>query len=177
MPKHYETESHAHYLTFGCYRRMWLFKDPTMYGKFLEIIDRNRKANVFELWAYVVMPNHVHLLIMPIGGYNISSILYRIKRPYSHFAMQHLEEKHPDIASKLVVEKGRRTVKRFWQQGGGYDRNVYTPETLSKTIEYIHFNPVRSGLAKSTAEWRWSSAVYYETGRPDPIEVDKPVWW
>jgi putative transposase len=50
---------------------------------------------------------------------------------------------------------------RFWQRGGGYDRNVHEPKTLRKMIEYIHDNPVRRGLVKEAVDWPWSSARYY----------------
>ncbi|MCX6641447.1 MAG: transposase, partial [bacterium] len=65
MPTHYTQIPHAHFLTFGCYRRLWLFKDPTLYYGFVDHLGNVRQKLHFKLYGYVVMPNHVHLLIFP----------------------------------------------------------------------------------------------------------------
>ena len=59
---------------------------------------------------------------------------------------------------------------RFWQEGGGYDRNLRSEVAILAAIDYIHENPVRRGLCKPSADWRWSSARHYrnECGIPDP---------
>ena len=50
---------------------------------------------------------------------------------------------------------------RFWQRGGGHDRNLFTPEAVRAGIDYVHLNPVRRGLCERPADWRWSSAADY----------------
>jgi putative transposase len=61
---------------------------------------------------------------------------------------------------------------RFWQRGGGYDRNITDPATLRTMIEYIHNNPVRRGLVRYPADWPWSSARFYEGYRDVPVRMD-----
>jgi putative transposase len=64
---------------------------------------------------------------------------------------------------------------RFWQPGGGYDRNITSSETLLAMIEYIHANPVRRGLVARMEDWEWSSARWYAGIRPVKIEMDEQV--
>jgi putative transposase len=75
----------------------------------------------------------------------------------------------------LRVREGSRVRHRFWQAGGGYDRNVTEPETLRSMIEYIHNNPVRRGLVERADGWEWSSARWFAGLRPVKIEMDRGV--
>jgi putative transposase len=175
--EHYTIAGHIHYLTFSCYKKLWLFKSPTLYSSFLENLVRAKQRRSFDLHGYVVMPNHVHMLIYPHQDESISAILTAVKRPFSFSALNYLQNRVPEIHEELRVNKGAREVRRFWQAGGGYDRNIYRDETFAKTLEYIHFNPVRKGLVESPADWRWSSARFYDTREADPIEADWPDWW
>lgn len=62
---------------------------------------------------------------------------------------------------------------RFWQTGGGYDRNLIGSE-LREKIRYVHGNPIRRDLARRSIDWRWSSAAVYEglPNRGPPIAFD-----
>jgi len=61
---------------------------------------------------------------------------------------------------------------RFWQAGAGYDRNLFTPEAIHTSIEYIHANPVRRGLCECALDWAWSSARWY-ADLDSVFEVDR----
>ena len=80
------------------------------------------------------------------------------------------------IHKQLIVRKDSREVRRFWQQGGGYDRNIYNQEILRQTIEYVNYNPVSKGLAVKPEYWKWSSARYYITGEAEPLNIDEVEW-
>ncbi len=148
-----------------------------MYYEFLKHLDSVRKRMDFKLWAYVVMPNHVHLLIYPENTLSISAILYSVKHGFSHKASEHLRVRRPTVADKLVYRKGNHLYNRFWQVGGGYDRNISGLDKLRHAVEYIHFNPVRKGLVRRPTDWRWSSAGCYEYGTDEAIAVDRFEWW
>ena len=62
---------------------------------------------------------------------------------------------------------------RFWQRGGGYDRNVHEPATAFKQIEYMHNNPVRRGLCMKPEDWIWSGAADYAGIRIGPLRLDR----
>ena len=81
-------------------------------------------------------------------------------------------ETEPQLVQRLTIRErpGKKTF-RFWQEGGGYDRNIASIKTLGPAIEYVHSNPVRRGLCDSPGQWKWSSwRDYFEPerwGHPD----------
>jgi putative transposase len=75
----------------------------------------------------------------------------------------------------VTVREGPRLRQRFWQRGGGYDRNITSTEALPAVIEYIHANPVRRGLVARAEDWEWSSARWYAGLRPVKLEMDRGV--
>jgi putative transposase len=165
---------HVHELTFSCYRRLPLLSRDRTRGWLVEAIDEARSRERFDLWAYVIVPEHVHILIRrrePVD--EISKIHWRIKRPVGRRAIGFLRVHASPFLAKLTVTRGDGTHQtRFWQAGGGYDRNVIEPSTLPKIVEYIHFNPVRRGLVERPEDWSWSTAGWYAGVRPVPIEPD-----
>jgi putative transposase len=110
------------------------------------------------------MPEHVHVLLWPRQpSYEMRLIRTALKVPVQRKALSFLRKNSPAFLSKLRDEQPNGKVHyRFWQRGGGYDRNVTDPSTLLTMIDYIHNNPVRRGLVSRTSEWPWSSARYYE---------------
>jgi putative transposase len=150
-----------------------LARDRTR-GWLIEAIDQARTRLGFDLWAYVIMPEHVHILIRPREpSYRISEVLWRIKRPVGRRAVEFLRANAPEFLSRISLTRrdGSRE-SRFWQAGGGYDRNVVEERTLLRVIDYIHFNPVRRGLTERPEDWAWSSARWYAGLRPVPLGID-----
>jgi putative transposase len=166
---------HAHALTFSCFRRFAFLKAEGTCQWLADAIDKARAEREFTLWAYVFMPEHVHLMICPQQPkYDIRLILQHIKEPVGRIAVQHLRANAPHWLPRITVKRGARLQQRFWQAGGGYDRNVVEPKTLLAMIEYIHANPVRRGLVSRAEEWKWSSAGWLEgknSLRPDPLDL------
>ena len=161
-------------LTFSCYRRLPLLSRDRTRGWFVEAIEEARSLACFDLWAYVIMPEHAHLLVWPRDSkHGISEILWRIKRPVGRRAIAFLEREAPEWLSRLTVPHGDGTFeRRFWQAGGGYDRNVVEPKTALRIVDYIHLNPVRRQLVERPEDWEWSSARWYAGIRPVVLEVD-----
>lgn len=179
---HYNTSGHAHELTFSCYRRQSFFNDPVACRVFLEELERSRTIYNFKLWAYVIMPHHVHLRIWPLNAsYDIGKITGGIKGPmakrYRGYLLEHNGERHDSFIVNDHEEK--RFV--FWQKGGGFDRNLWNAKAIHDSIGYIEANPVRSRLVGSAEEWEWSSAyarVHNKGGVPDtfalPVVLKNP---
>src|SRR5207302_1617418 len=112
-----------------------------------------------DLWAYVLMPEHVHLLVYPRRlDASVSGFLGDLKETVGRNAIAHLTQHAPEWLPRLAVREGSRLRHRFWQPGGGHDRNVVEPATLGAVIAYIHANPVRRGLVERPEDWEWSSA-------------------
>ena len=73
------------------------------------------------------------------------------------------------------MREGERVRRRFWQAGGGFDRNVVELATVHSIIDYIHANPVRRRLVERPEDWDWSSARWYAGIRPCAIEMDRTI--
>jgi putative transposase len=174
--RHFDEPGHAHFLTFSCYCRLPLLsKDRTRYW-LAEALQTARRKHGFDLWGWVIMPEHVHLLIWPREpGYQTRAILADIKRPVGQEAIVWLEANHPDFLTRLTVCNRNRTYRRFWQAGPGQDRNVYDPAAAHQILEYIHSNPVQRGLVDSPEEWSWSSAADWANQECMPLRVDKTI--
>ena len=166
---------HAHELTFGCFRGYPFLQAERTCQWLADAIDEARRELDFALWAYVFMPEHVHLLVWPRRPvYDIGQILRRIKEPVGRKAIKHLQTHAPRWLPRITVKRGDRIARRFWQAGGGFDRNVIEAEVIFAMIEYIHANPVRRALVILPEEWKWSSAGWREgknSLRPDPVEL------
>lgn len=154
----------AHELTFSCYRRLKMFSRDRTRCWLIEALGAARRRHGFELWAYVIMPEHVHVLLYPNRDeYDTGAIRQSIKQPVGRKALNWLKSNSPAWLVELrKVSANGRVHHRFWQPGGGYDRSVMKVETAWATVDYIHHNPVRRGLVEQPVEWAWSSARWYE---------------
>jgi hypothetical protein len=71
----------------------------------------------------------------------MSAFLQAVKEPVARKAIRYLKETSPERLARVTVHEGRRVRHRFWQPGGGYDRNITSTAVLRAVIEYIHANP------------------------------------
>ncbi len=174
--KHFDLRGDAHFLTFSCYRRMQLLSKDRTRLWFVEALNKARVKHQFDLWAWVIMPEHIHLLIYPRKpSYKTAKILASLKKPVGYQAIQFLKENAPDFLQRLTVVNKNRTYRRFWQAGPGYDENLEDLQAVNEVIEYIHNNPVRRGLVSKPADWLWSSARDWAgLGHPH-ITVDRTL--
>lgn len=94
----------------------------------------------YDLVSWVIMPNHVHILLIPLKGVHLPEILHSIKS----FTAQ--------AANKILDRMGA-----FWQRES-FDRYIRNQTHFDAVIRYIEENPVKAGLCKCSSEWRYSSA-------------------
>lgn len=177
--KHHEIEGHAHYLTFSCYHRYKLLSKDRTCQWFIDAVAAARINHDFHLWAWVIMPDHAHLLLWPQRKkYQMGPMLRSIKQPVGQKAISYLEQHAPRFLQKLTVINRNRTYRRFWQPGGGYDGNEDDPRAIHEIIEYIHNNPVRAGLVTRAIDWKWSSARDWAGIDCSILPVDRtvPLW-
>jgi putative transposase len=169
----YNVPGHAHGLTFSCYKRQPLLTGERTCQYLADAIIKAGNAHGFSVLSYVFMPEHVHLLIWPkCEEYSIPDILSSIKQSVSRRELQYLRRNRPE---KLVcLSTGQKhTPYRFWQDGGGYDRNIKDESTLMHVVEYTHNNPGGRGLVELPLEWKWSSARFWSDGSEDIIPIDR----
>jgi len=137
-------------------------------------IGRATARYSFRLVAFVLMPEHVHLLVYPTTTVRIDGLLSAIKQPHSVRIRKILEANRSPLLQRLMVrERPGKMAFRYWQEGPGYDRNLSTEDAVMAAIDYIHLNPVRRGFVERITDWKWSSARWY-VSEGQEIDPDLP---
>jgi putative transposase len=163
-------------LTFSCFRGYPFLAKDRVRKWFIEALEEVRPAWPLDYWAYVIMPEHVHLLVAPREpGVKVGRFEGAVKEKVARQAIGWMEEYAPEWIPRITVVEGNRTRRRFWQPGGGYDRNVDNLATLQSMIDYLHENPVRRRLVARAVDWEWSSARWYAGLHPVWIEMDRTL--
>src|SRR6266852_3033797 len=141
----YNIPGHAHELTFSCFRRLPLLSRNRTRRWFVDAMEAARRDHILALWAYVLMPEHVHVLFCPRQPvYQVPLVRTALKVPGQRKALKFLRQHALAFLKQLQdVQPNGKVHYRFWQRGGGYDRNVLEPATVVVMIDYIHNNPVR----------------------------------
>lgn len=169
-------QSRVRFLTFSCYRRLPLLARDRSRRWLIDSLNEARLRLGFEIWAYVIMPEHVHLLVwLDLTPCRVEHLRAAVKRPVSANARRHLERIGAEgWLRRLTVQKGARAEFRFWQKGHGFDEHLETDRAVADVIDYVHANPVRRGLVDHPTDWWWSSARFYAFGDRRPLAVDRP---
>ena len=148
--RHFHEVGHLHEFTFSCYRRMPLLTNDDWRGRLARCVDSAGNETAMGLVGFVLMPEHVHLLVYPpVPDPSIALNLARIKQPFSKQIKGVLEERGSRLLSRLTVrERPGKTCFRFWQEGPGFDRNLFSPEAISLSLEYgpVHKYSNSSGV-------------------------------
>ncbi|HBL47324.1 transposase [Gimesia sp.] len=163
--RHYHEPGDCHELTFSCFKRKPLLTNPVWINMICQSIDRALIRHHFNLIAFVIMPEHLHLLVYPTTHEcKIDRFLAAIKRPFSYRIKELLiEQQHPLLTELTIRTRPGITSFRFWLEGPGYDRNFFTREAVESAVNYLHLNPVKRNLVTECREWKYSSARWHES--------------
>ncbi|MEK6756361.1 MAG: transposase [Bacteroidota bacterium] len=135
-----------------------------------------REKNRMELYAFVLMPHHLHFICRPRNGYTISQVLQAFGSFTAHKFLNALrvnkEEKLLAYFRRCAQKKRSKEHHQFWQQIQA--RNVFTERVLYQKLEYLHDNPVAKGwqFIDNRWEYRLSSACFYDNGIDPIIPID-----
>ncbi len=169
--KHFDHDGRARFVTFCTHRKLPILTNDTFRMIVVEALDEVRKQSEFRLLAWVIMPEHVHLVIVPSVESKLGPIIGEIKRISARRIHKLLTAGESDLLSKLIVV--RRGTRKFalWLQRC-YDHNCRTDNEIREKIMYCHNNPVRRGLVGSPDNWRWSSHSAYSGQGTSKLKVD-----
>ncbi len=142
-----------HFVTFSCYQRRPLLSARNAQALFERALEKARIAYGFCVVGYVIMPEHVHLLVSEPERETLATVLKAIKQ---------------SVARRLVG-----TGEHFWQVRY-YDFNVQTAKKRLEKLRYLHRNPVHRGLVEKPEDWPWSSFRHYATGVVGTVEIESP---
>jgi putative transposase len=152
-PPRFHGTRDLHFITFSCYHRLPLLATPHARTVFEQVLESVRRWYGMFITGYVVMPEHVHLLL---GEPEHSTLV---------IALQMLKQ---NVAHKLGHDC---QLPRFWQRRY-YDFNVWTEKKRIEKLRYIHRNPVTRGLVSRPEDWSWSSFRHWATGTEGIVEVE-----
>ena len=168
--KRYYGRGQLHFLTFSCHRRLALLKTARARHLFVRELARVRTEYEFLLVGYVVMPEHVHLLISEPSRGTPSTVLQMLKQRVS----QKLRAKRRSVSGKqlpLAFPEHSGNPRGFWQ-ARFCDFNVYTNRKMREKLEYMHRNPVTRRLVEHPKDWPWSSWSFYTKDEAGLVGID-----
>jgi putative transposase len=132
-------------------------------------LNETARAQDVSIVGYVIMPDHIHLLIGLKNTKNLSSFIQAFK----------------SITSRKIKALDKPILRRFYDKNGIFtlwkrrfdDFIVYSEKQFKIKLEYIHNNPVKAGLVKNAVDWEFSSAADWLGGREGIVEIDKSFRW
>lgn len=171
----FQIEGHIYYITTVVYDRLPIFMRPAFIIPLLDSLNFYRHKQEFKLLGYVVMPDHIHLVIWPFGKASVADIMQNYKEFTAKRIIRQAEVENMENWVKAFQEAGvetGRSMNKVWQDSY-WDMNVYTETFLRQKLNYIHRNPVRANLAQAPEDYPYSSYRNYTLGEEWLIEIDE----
>ncbi len=167
--KRYYGRKDLHFITCSCYRRLPLLRSSRAKNRFVQILEEVRERYGFALVGYVVMPEHIHLLIGEPARGTPSTVMQVLKQRVS----RRLRRRRASSTAQLSLRFDRTglLLPRFWQLRF-HDFNVWSHKKKIEKLHYMHFNPVKRGLVCHPRDWPWSSFSFYGKRERGLVRVD-----
>lgn len=163
----FQESGKSHFVTFSCYRRQPFFHNSRTYDLFPSCLERMRRRFRLRVYGYVVMPEHVHLLLSEPEQCTLADAIHFLKLSFTKRLRSHVS------AQKTGANPGHESPGSFWQKRY-YDRNVRDNEEFIHALKYIHQNPVKRGLVEKAEDWPWSSYRHYALDEEGIVAVESP---
>jgi putative transposase len=147
----------SHFVTFTCYQRRPHLQSARTCDAFLAALERARVRYQFRVYGFVVMPEHVHLLISEPESETVAIAIQSLK-----------------LSSSLRTAADRECDglrSPLWQKRY-YDRNIRDHDEFVEKLRYIHRNPLNRELVKKAEEWKWSSFRHYALREDCGVEIE-----
>jgi putative transposase len=145
-----------HHVTQRGNGRARTFFDDSDYALYRDLLAEHCRAADVEVWAWCLMPNHVHLILVPADADGLRRALARVHRRYAG-----------------AIHARRRRTGHFWQ--GRFGAVAMEEAHLAAALRYVSLNPVRARLVARARDWRWSSTRAHLSGKDDGITARTPV--
>ncbi|MBR0720632.1 transposase [Bradyrhizobium manausense] len=147
---------HPHHVTQRGNGRARTFFEDGDYALYRDMLAANCKAAGVEVWAWCLMPNHVHLILVPSDPDGLRHALARVHRSYAG-----------------TIQARRKRTGHFWQ--GRFGAVVMDERHLAAALRYVSLNPVRARLVQRAQDWRWSSTRAHLRGKDDGVTALAPI--
>jgi putative transposase len=145
-----------HHVTQRGNGRAQTFFGDDDYALYRDLLAASCRAAGVDIWAWCLMPNHVHLILVPSDADGLRRALAPVHRRYAG-----------------IIHARRKRTGHFWQ--GRFGCVVMDEEHLAAALRYVSLNPVRARLVSRARDWRWSSVRAHLSGRDDGVTALAPV--
>ncbi len=147
---------HPHHVTQRGNGRARTFFDDADYRLYRDLLAEHCRAAGVEVWAWCLMPNHVHLILVPSDPDGLRRALARVHRGYAG-----------------AIQTRRKRTGHFWQ--GRFGAVAMDEQHLAAALRYVSLNPVRARLVQRPQDWRWSSTPAHLRGKDDGLTALAPI--
>ena len=147
---------HPHHVTQRGNGRSRTFFGDRDYELYRDLLAENCRNAGVEVWAWCLMPNHVHLILVPSDPDGLRHALARVHRSYAG-----------------IIQARRKRSGHFWQ--GRFGAVAMDEQHLAAALRYVALNPVRARLVKRAQDWPWSSTRAHVRGKDDGVTALKPI--
>ena len=147
---------YPHHITQRGNRRAQTFFEDGDYELYESLLSEAAQKAGAEIWCYCLMPNHVHIIIVPSDEDGLRRTFADAHRRYTGY-----------------MNARMRTTGHLWQ--GRFGSVVMDEEHLAHAVRYVSLNPVRAGLVEQASDWRWSSVKAHLSGRDNELVKVAPV--
>ena len=166
----YYGAGYLHFITFSCYHRRQLLKTPQRRNLFLKLLEQVRFSYKFVVVGYVVMPEHVHLLLSEPERADPSVVVQVLKQRCARQLLRAKRKGQSGLQKSLWETDGE---ERVWQRRF-YDFVVWSEYKRGEKLRYMHNNPVKRGLVLEPEQWPWSSYRFYTYDQRGPVLINEP---
>jgi REP element-mobilizing transposase RayT len=160
-----------HFVTANCLNRSNAFYNERYCLLFLQAVQELKETRPFKLIAYVLMPDHSHVIVNPRDG-RITDLTGALKG----LSARYIIDVAPPGEFLLEQPAANGATHQMWQDSFK-SLALWSNWMIWQKINYIHNNPVKAGLVKSAEDYRWSSFRAFYSGSGEPLPVDRDWWW
>jgi putative transposase len=161
---------YLHFITSSCYQRRPFLNTPRRRSLLVKILEEVRKRYNFVLVGYVVMPEHIHLIISEPERGTPSTVMQVLKQRFARKVLAEWRARNLNRPARLWEEEfgeGHVWQRRF------YDFALWTKDKRVEKLRYIHRNPVKRGLVLEPEQWEWSSYRHYALGEKGRVLINE----
>jgi len=169
--RHYDNDGFARFITFGTHNRIPILVGELFCNLIIDSIDAVREIHSFKLIGYVIMPEHIHLVIIPKNYQPVGQLIGKFKEVSSKEIHKALKVNGQEFVKRFTVVRNRLERFSFWQRRC-FDYNCRSESSMWEKVNYCHNNPVRRQLVGSPDEWPYSSYNWYNNRTNVKMKID-----
>ncbi|MEK7325150.1 MAG: transposase [Chloroflexota bacterium] len=166
---------HLYFITTRAIQRAHIFQRDVIKQILVDSFDYMQKNHWLELYAFVIMPNHIRFIARFLDGHPVSDVVRDFKKHTSKSVVAHYELESNEKALRFLHQAVKRSEKQkyaVWEDEF-QAKDVFSPQFMKQKMEYIHNNPLQPHwrLAEKPEDYAWSSARYYLLGEPAMVPL------